>query len=141
MERRFKLGETVLARRWDADIWEPILYSRYDENADWGYCHVGFGGVRYRLCIPLEGNERLVGTAMESPDEPLWNPMKSRQYKYLQEVEVNGTGEPNDWEPAHYISFDSTEGERSPHQVVMDESATVIWVEDAFIRPKRKDQS
>ena len=138
MERRFKLGETVLARRWDGDIWEPILYSRYDENADWGLHHVGFGGVRYRRCIPLNGNEDLVGTTQASPDEMAWNPLKAKHYRYLQEVEVNGTGEPNDWEPAHYISFDSTEGEQAPHQVVVDESASIEWFEDDFVRPRRK---
>ena len=138
MERRFSLGETVLARRWDGDIWEPILYSRYDENADWGYCHVGFGGSRYRRCIPLKGNELLVGTTHNPPDESIWNPVDARQYKYLQEVEVNGTGEPSDWEPAHYISFNSIEDERAPHQVVVDETASVEWFEDDFVRPRTK---
>ena len=73
MENRFRLGETVLARQWDGDIWEPILYARYDEKADWGFCHVSFGGSRYRRCIPLKGNENLMGTAQGSPDEMLWN--------------------------------------------------------------------
>ena len=60
----FSLGEMVLVRNWPrGEDWTPAFYVCPDQKAlERGEeAHIVFGGERFRYCIPLKGNEALIG--------------------------------------------------------------------------------
>lgn len=64
-QHEFKPFEKVLVRDNAEDVWTPSLYGLYTENSS--YPHFVIGGS-WKLCIPYEGNEHLIGTT-KNPEE------------------------------------------------------------------------
>lgn len=58
-EYQFKPFEKVLVRDAESEEWGCTFYSHF--NSKGRYHHITTGGM-YTMCIPFEGNERLVGT-------------------------------------------------------------------------------
>lgn len=58
-EYQFKPFEKVLTRDAESEEWRCTFYSHF--NSKGRYHHITTGGM-YTMCIPFEGNERLVGT-------------------------------------------------------------------------------
>ena len=142
----FELGQKVLVRNYDGDTWEPAFYGyefKTGSDDDYEiYHHIMDGRSRsgFLQCIPLEGNEALIGrtgNSLECLDhiEP-----EHQKFKFLEKVEINLSGGDDGWKPAIYINYSNlTCNKSSPHQVVMIELNDGIhdnmWVSDEEIRP------
>lgn len=69
IKQEFKPYDKVLVRDDVKDFWKTDIYLSYVENGCYHYrCTTG----HYRLCIPYEGNEYLLGTT----DSPTWTDKK-----------------------------------------------------------------
>ena len=123
MPVQFKLGDKVIVRSWPhMDKWVPAIYAYYDEGA--ASCdaepHVVFGGRQFKYCLPLEGNEILIGRNGDSVEQPDYvEPPSDKTYKFLEEVKVNVTGGDDGWECGWYVSFSGIDGDPSPHQILV----------------------
>lgn len=65
-QHKFKPFDKVLVRDEATEMWKPYWYGFYRENEE--YSHVMVGGNPWKLCIPYEGNEHLIGTK-KNPEE------------------------------------------------------------------------
>ena len=60
---KFEPFDRVLVRDRKDDIWLPQFYSHYCKGLE--YPHFSITGCGYKMCIPYEGNEALLGTTNE----------------------------------------------------------------------------
>ena len=133
----FNLGDKVLVRRsWIKDsAWVPAFFAYRLKEQDVPY--VVFGGSRYSDCIPLEGNEKLMGVIPDS------EPKRSlKHFEFLEEVEVNVLNELDDeecWSKAWYIECSPYgPSDDSPHKILFSEDNELYYVGDDAIRFKKQ---
>ena len=141
----FHLGDKVLVKRKSIkeDKWVPAFYA-YHVKDDSDFPYVVFGGSRYSDCLPLEGNEGLVGTAKSAPGEPEPPKVELKQFRMFQEVEVNiyddeeGEQDEHNWKDGWYISCSNDPDDMFPHKILLKEDTETYFVENFNIRlPKQ----
>lgn len=130
----FEIGQQVLVRDFSGAEWIAAHFAGIDINAkENGARYIVFGGRRWRECLPLEGNEALIGRMGSSAEHPDREDPEIAEYEYLQPVEVLNLGK---WEHGHYIDVDkSPDSLGLPHCVVLDGSRGVDWYSDEDVRP------
>ena len=121
----FKLGQLVLCRDEADEDWDPHHFAKIiggDEP------YLVFGGWKFRQCIPLEGNESLIGASGgPEPEKP-----EIAHYEFLERVETFDRDK-DAWRPAVYIQ--GHDESRFPHQVVFaDGSKYTGWFRDSEVR-------
>lgn len=131
----FNLEDKVLVRRsWITDSpWVPALFAyQLKEPVLDSASYVTFGGARWDCCIPLEGNEGLVGTVPHEERKP----RPHKEFKFLEEVEADVLGD-EDWEKAWYVEYaEISEDDDAPHKVLLEDDKEIYFVGDDCIRPK-----
>lgn len=137
----FHLGDKVLVKRGYVknDVWVPAFFGYQNKNEQMTPYTI-FGGHKYSHCIPLEGNEGLIGTSSPAPGEkrPVIRTLK--QFERFQNVEVNiydddeEDMDESDWKPAWYISCTNDPDDMFPHKVLLEEDTETYFVEDCNIR-------
>lgn len=133
----FHLGGTVLVRKSYIDDcpWTPALFGY--ELKDSAAPYVIFGGEQYDQCIPLEGNEGLVGVV---PSMEKREPRQHKEFEFLEKIEVDALGD-GDWEKAWYIECaEYGLGDEEPHKVLLDQDKEIYFVGDEFIRHKNQQE-
>lgn len=79
MDSKFTPYQPVIARDSDSEEWRANFFSHYKGNEEYPYyCIAG----RYSQCLPVEGNEYLIGTT-DSPTPP------ESEFKFGDKVEVS----------------------------------------------------
>lgn len=130
----FHLGDRVLVRRtYVVDCpWVPALFAyEQKEHGPDEEQYVIFGGAQYDQCIPLEGNEGLVGVVPKPED---CRPHCHKKFEFLDKVMVDVFGD-GDWEPARYVELaEYCEDDDSPHKVLLEDSKDTMFVSDDAIR-------
>jgi len=119
----FKLGQYVLCRDANDENWRPHIFCKHLDSDEETYLVVG--GMAYSQCIPLEGNEELIGTAGgPAREEP-----KPAHYEFLEPVEVLvEDGSLRQWKPAIYLDGETSGS--NPHLVVVVDDKRILWCKD-----------
>ena len=135
----FELGQKVLVRNYDGDVWRPAFYAfteEYDDEDDKTYMVMDGRNSGFKQCIPLEGNEALIGRTGSSIDNLDCVKPEPQQFDFLQKVEVNIMHGDDDWEPAIYLKYiNETDREPASHQVITVADHDILWLDDDEIRP------
>jgi len=96
MKHQFKPWQPVVVRGSDDGRWRADFFSYYNEEAS-VRPFMCTSGIRYKYCLPAEGNEHLVGTKVNpTPPEPKFN--------FGDMVEVRDA-EGNQWKKARFIAY------------------------------------
>ena len=135
----FELGQKVLVRNYDCDVWRPAFYAfteEYDDEDDKTYMVMDGRNSGFKQCIPLEGNEALIGRTGSSIDNLDCVKPEPQQFDFLQKVEVNIMHSDDDWEAAIYLKYQNeTDSEPASHQVITVADHDILWLDDDEIRP------
>ena len=136
---KFDVGQMVLVRNYEGDVWEPAHYAYQTTIGDSEILHIVMGGGNrgFNQCIPLEGNEALIGHTGDSVDNLDYVEPEHQKFDFLEKVEVS-LDEGNTWEPAVYIKYAADEVCKcTPHGTILeDPSHSIVWTSDSEIRPR-----
>ncbi len=140
---KFDVGQMVLVRNYEGDVWEPAHYAYQTTIGDSEILHIVMGGGNrgFNQCIPLEGNEALIGHTGDSIDHVDYEEPEHQHFNFLDKVEVNiNLDGRDDWEPAVYIRYDPEDMCKcAPHGMVLEsEDHTIVWAADHEIRPRKQ---
>lgn len=140
---KFEVGQMVLVRDYEGSVWEPAHYAYQttiggDEKQ---VLHIVMGGGNrgFNQCIPLEGNEALIGRTGDSIEHPDYEEPELQKFNFLDKVELtfdNG----KTWEPAVYIKCDPNDVCRcTPHGTILEDDPLhpIVWISDNEIRKRR----
>ena len=137
----FELGQKVLVRSYDGDVWHPAFYAYTQEGVgedDKTYYMIMDGRSGFEQCISLEGNEALIGRTGSSIDNLDCVKSEPQQFDFLQKVEVNIMHGDDDWEAAIYLKYQNeTDCEPASHQVITVADHDILWLDDDEIRPAK----
>lgn len=139
---KFEVGQMVLVRDYEGSVWEPAHYAYQTTIGEDGQIlHIVMGGGNrgFNQCIPLEGNEALIGRTGDSVENLDYVEPEHQKFDFLEKVEVtydNG----NTWEPAIYIRYDPEDVCKcTPHGSILEDDPQhpIVWASDSEIRPRQ----